>query len=206
MTRICIDPGGHGGIAWGTSRENAQCQKMPETRRDLIDLLAEIVFGHPRDCVAYLEKVAPFIPDAGASQMFEFGIQAERPGAILETLGVRLIEVTPQTWQKALNLGNSERQRVPQAPRMSSPPRGSSPGQKREWKKLHGPAHKLSVDAFKKENAEAIKSIKSGNARATRDWKNKLKAESQRRFPTLSNTLANADALLILDYSFQQLT
>ena len=34
-----------------------------------------------------------------------------------------------------------------------------------------------------------------------REWKNKLKAEAQRRFPTLAVTLKTADALLILDYA-----
>jgi len=37
-----------------------------------------------------------------------------------------------------------------------------------------------------------------------RVWKNKLKAEAQRRFPTLTVTLATADALLILDYALRQ--
>ena len=32
------------------------------------------------------------------------------------------------------------------------------------------------------------------------EWKNKLKAEAQRRFPELKVTLKTADALLILDY------
>lgn len=32
------------------------------------------------------------------------------------------------------------------------------------------------------------------------EWKNKLKAEAQRRFPKLSVTLSTADALLILEY------
>lgn len=32
------------------------------------------------------------------------------------------------------------------------------------------------------------------------EWKRKLKAEAQRRFPTIDVTLWNADALLILDY------
>ena len=32
-------------------------------------------------------------------------------------------------------------------------------------------------------------------------WKNKLKAEAQRRFPNLTVTNATADALLLLDYS-----
>jgi hypothetical protein len=33
------------------------------------------------------------------------------------------------------------------------------------------------------------------------EWKNKLKAEAQRRFPHLSVTLKTADSLLILDYA-----
>lgn len=36
------------------------------------------------------------------------------------------------------------------------------------------------------------------------DWKRKLKAEAQRRFPQLNVTLATADALLILDYAIRQ--
>jgi hypothetical protein len=33
------------------------------------------------------------------------------------------------------------------------------------------------------------------------EWKNKLKAEAQRRFPNLKVTLSTSDALLILDYA-----
>lgn len=36
------------------------------------------------------------------------------------------------------------------------------------------------------------------------EWKNKLKAEAQRRYPSCHVTLATADALLILDYAVQQ--
>lgn len=36
--------------------------------------------------------------------------------------------------------------------------------------------------------------------RTQTQWKNHLKAEAQRRFPTLNVTLATADALLILEY------
>jgi hypothetical protein len=35
-------------------------------------------------------------------------------------------------------------------------------------------------------------------------WKAKLKAEAQRRFPSLTVTLATADALLLLDYALRQ--
>jgi len=37
-----------------------------------------------------------------------------------------------------------------------------------------------------------------------RDWKNKLKAEAQRLFPTHKITLWNADALLIANYGIKQ--
>lgn len=36
------------------------------------------------------------------------------------------------------------------------------------------------------------------------EWKNKLKAEAQRRFPHLKVTLKTADALLLLDYAIAQ--
>jgi len=36
------------------------------------------------------------------------------------------------------------------------------------------------------------------------DWKNKLKAEAQRRFPQIKVTLKTADALLLLDYAITQ--
>ena len=36
------------------------------------------------------------------------------------------------------------------------------------------------------------------------EWKNKLKAEAQRKFPHLTVTLKTADALLILDYAKHQ--
>jgi hypothetical protein len=40
----------------------------------------------------------------------------------------------------------------------------------------------------------------SAQAGGKTPWKNKLKAEAQRRFPTLNVTLKTSDALLILDY------
>jgi hypothetical protein len=51
------------------------------------------------------------------------------------------------------------------------------------------------------------KPLDLGTRRACRsagEWKNKLKAEAQRRFPELKVTLKTADALLILDYGRTQ--
>jgi len=42
---------------------------------------------------------------------------------------------------------------------------------------------------------------KRATCKSDTEWKNKLKAEAQRRFPTQTVTLDTADALLILDYA-----
>ena len=46
------------------------------------------------------------------------------------------------------------------------------------------------------------KALSLGNSKGMKktEWKNKLKAEAQRRFPNLSVTLSTADALLIIEY------
>jgi len=179
---IAIDPGCSGGIAYQTV-DGVKVINMPETRRDTIDSLRIILTRCIPSATAYIEKVASYIPDGGASQMFEFGRNVERVGCILETLGVPIIEVRPQEWQKGLSLGNSDRHRVPSSPR----------GASKEEKK-----------AFKLTNAELIKGIKTANAKAKRDWKTRLKAEAQRRWPDQKVTLSTCDALLILSYAIQR--
>lgn len=143
---------------------------MPETRRGCIDLIVQAMEDYlgPEPIVAYVEKITGWIPDGGASQMFEFGKSVERVSCILETLGIRIIEITPQAWQKALGLGKADRMKA-------------APG---------------ASDAEKK-------AIKTYNSSCKRDWKNKLKAEAERRFPGQKITLKTSDALLILDVAIQ---
>jgi len=43
----------------------------------------------------------------------------------------------------------------------------------------------------------------SGNCASKTEWKNKLKALAQRKFPGVSVTLSTSDALLIMDYAEQ---
>lgn len=176
-TYIGVDPGG--GIAW-SNRFGTFAVAIPETRRDMIDIFKKIQSDHQGQAgpVAYVEKNVPYIPDAGPSAMYEYGRRAERPGCILECLDIRTIEVRPQKWQEELNLGKSER--VPPL-RM---PKGLTMAAKIKWRSI---------------NKAKLESIRSYNARAKRDWKGKLKEEAQRRFPKLSVTLYNCDALLILE-------
>lgn len=182
-TIIAVDPGASGGVAWHDGTK-VWAVPMLETRRDLIDLFSGIQKANGiAPIVAYTEKISGFIPDGGASMMFQFGAACERIGAILETLGIRIIEVTPQRWQKHLSLGNSDRISAPRCPK------GLKGAAKEQWKE---------------QNAEAIKAAKAHNARAKTEWKNKLKSEAQRRFPGTPITLKTCDACLILDYAMQQ--
>jgi len=180
---IAVDPGVNGGVAWiSGDASRVQAVHMPATVNDSVRLFCDISKDMTGEFVAYIEKISGYIPGAGG-MLFEFGRQVERPSAILATLGVRIIEVTPQNWQKALSLGNSGRSRVP------SVPRGLDEPAKAAWRAAH---------------AEEIKAVKRANAHLKTEWKGKLKAEAQRRFPGLDITLATCDALLILEYGRMQ--
>ena len=180
---IAVDPGVNGGVAWiGGDSPRVQAIHMPATVNDSVRLFCDIVKGMNGEFVAYIEKISGYIPGAGG-MLFEFGRQVERPSAILTTLGIRIIEVTPQNWQKGLSLGNSGRGRVP------SVPRGLDEPAKAAWRAAH---------------AEEIKMVKSANARLKKEWKNRLKDAAQKRFPDINVTLATCDALLLLDYAKMQ--
>lgn len=184
-TIIAIDPGASGGIAW-VDIAGVHCISMPETRGDVINLFKQTIgiIGDGADSiVAYHEKISGYIPDGGPSMMFQFGANCERVGCILETLGVRIIEITPQAWQKELGLGKKDLRKVPKCP-----------------EELKG-AHR---DKWKREHEEEIKTVKTHNAVAKREWKGKLKSEAQRRFPMSGVTLRTCDALLILDFAIRR--
>lgn len=109
---IAVDPGASGGVAWSTktavgddySTDIITAQKLPESRGDLITLLRGITQG-AAVYTAYIEKVNGFNP-GNQGHTFQFGRNVERPECILETLGVRIVLVTPQRWQGALGLGH----------------------------------------------------------------------------------------------------
>lgn len=179
-TFIAVDPGGSGAIAW-SNRQGVFVEPMPPTRRDTISLLQRALTESVNP-IAYMEKVSPFIPDGGASMMFEYGRKVERVGCILEVFNIRIIEIIPRSWQKELGLGKSERIAPPRMPK------GFNPAQKAAWRAQN----KIAIDA-----------ARVHNAKAKRDWKNKLKEECQRRFPQQNVTLKTCDALLLLDAAYK---
>ncbi|MEI8375279.1 MAG: hypothetical protein WCJ35_20855 [Planctomycetota bacterium] len=147
-TLIAIDPGKSGGIAWTMQDSLTNGCPMPETEGDVLDRLRELAIDHH---TAYVEEVGGY---CGAGQpgsaMFTFGRGFGFILGCLMSMGVSVVLVKPQKWQKHFSLGTAR------------------------------------------------------EAGSKTDWKNKLKAEAQRRYPTLDVTLKTADALLILDYARNQ--
>ncbi len=146
---IAIDPGVSGGVAVSAFGKTF-CQPMPDTEGDRLALIRDLARSaevEDVECVCVLEKVGGFVGKGQpGSSMFKFGAHYGFLTGVVQALGVRLVLVRPQTWQKGFGLGTA---------------------------------------------------ASCANAR---EWKNKLKAEAQRRFPHLAVTLATADALLILDW------
>jgi len=146
-----------------------------------------------------MEDNPDYVPNASPSTMCAYGRGQERPACILETLGVRIVMVRPQVWQKALNLGNSDRIALPRCPATRNKTTDST-AFKRSSRQANGAAKKK----WEMENGPAIKSAKAYNDGAKRDWKNKLKAMAQRLFPGARVTLDTADALLLLEYAMRR--
>ena len=146
---LAIDPGQSGGAAvmqFGKTYAHA----MPATQGDVLELIRSIKVAADIECeplVCVLEEVGGFAGKAQpGSAMFKFGEHYGFIKGVVQTLGIRLVLVRPQIWQKTFGLGTASR------------------------------------------------------CVSKSEWKNKLKAEAQRRFPHLAITLKTADALLILDW------
>lgn len=98
MIYIGIDPGKSGGIAWIT--DGKPCvEKMPDTLKDLWDLIRDIRFA--RDCKAYIEQVHSS-PQMGVKSAFTFGNGFGHLEMALTGHGIPFERVRPQAWQKAM--------------------------------------------------------------------------------------------------------
>ena len=149
---IAIDPGVSGGVAVFAFNKTV-CHAMPDTEGDRLELIRDLARSAEVEgvhCVCVLEEVNGFVGKAQpGSAMFKFGEHYGFIKGVVQTLGIRLVLVRPQVWQKYYSLGTASR------------------------------------------------------CASKTEWKNKLKAEAQRRFPQLTVTLATADALLILEWAVQ---
>lgn len=92
-----IDPGLSGGLA--ICRDGiVEAYKMPETERDVFDLMESWAFDNP---VVYLEAVHS-MPGQGVASSFKFGRGYGFLRGVITALHYPLHDVSPQKWQKAL--------------------------------------------------------------------------------------------------------
>jgi len=105
MLYIGIDPGVNGGIAWQHERGDSvtvHAVKMPDSLRDLSDLLASLVeTDNLKSCA--LEKVASRTGQ-GVRSIFTFGYQYGIVRASVVCHKIPLELVSAQRWQKPFGL------------------------------------------------------------------------------------------------------
>jgi crossover junction endodeoxyribonuclease RuvC len=100
---IGVDPGVSGGIAWkhgGSPTMHAE--KMPQTDRDILELLHDIAVPSKR-AFAVLEKVGA-MPGQGVSSTFKFGMGFGGLKMALTAAQCPFELVTPQKWKKEFGL------------------------------------------------------------------------------------------------------
>lgn len=180
---IAIDPGSKGGVCILHDGE-LSVHKMPETERDICDLLEQAQrysYGASFDGSApapltrcFMEKVGGFIGGGGqpGSAMFSFGEGYGALKGILTALKIPFELVAPQKWQKELNLGSKGLERALLTPTMSA-----------EQKKVE------------------LKRVSLINSRKKNEWKNHLKAVAQAMYPHVKVILDTSDCLLILEWA-----
>jgi crossover junction endodeoxyribonuclease RuvC len=102
MPIVGIDPGVSGGIVCLWENDRLEAWKIPETERDIFDLLEGC--SNPADNfipVVFLEFVRSS-PQQGVVSSFTFGRGYGFLRGIITALKYPLHDVTPQKWQKAL--------------------------------------------------------------------------------------------------------
>lgn len=99
---IAIDPGKEGGIVvYSLDRgELIEAIHMPETPMDVLTLISK----YQKNAFCYLERVQG-MPGQGGSAMFNFGKGFGHLEMALLARNIPTEEVTPQKWQKELQLG-----------------------------------------------------------------------------------------------------
>ena len=103
---IGVDPGANGAIAWIDERGKSCVEKMPDTLRDLWELIRDIT-NFPRSAIdgrrykAYIEQVSSS-PQMGVVSSFSFGRGYGNLEMALTAAGIPFERVRPQVWQKAM--------------------------------------------------------------------------------------------------------
>ena len=109
---IGIDPGKGGGVAivyFGERYKKWVAHKCPKTIKEMSILLK--MFNHiSPNAKCFIESVHAF-PTDGRSSAFKFGMNFGIWQGILESLNIETVLVTPQKWQKELELSKNKQER-----------------------------------------------------------------------------------------------
>ncbi len=99
---ISIDPGSIGCVCLFKPSGDVISTKMPDTPKDLFDLLKSYVLEYNITC--YMEKVQG-LPGMGGSPMFNFGKGYGHLEMALLALEIKTVTTRPQEWQKVFGIG-----------------------------------------------------------------------------------------------------
>jgi len=99
---VAIDPGVSGGIAYEDGG-TVHALPMPATLGDLADLIRILAADGP---TFWLEELPKFAGKMSASSMGVMFRNFGRVEALIASARCRIEYITPQRWQKALNLGD----------------------------------------------------------------------------------------------------
>jgi hypothetical protein len=98
---LTIDPGLSGGIAWRDTEYEISACPMPEGLTEIVDKLRIIQKENP-GIVAVIEKTGTYMPGNSGPGAVTFARHCGHIEAILCTLGISTIQVTPQKWMKCI--------------------------------------------------------------------------------------------------------
>jgi hypothetical protein len=102
MYYMGIDPGKAGGIAFISPDGKAIAQSMPETPRDICDLLRTMRSASGGDVRAFIESEHAFHKQ-GVTSAFTFGFGTGFLHGCLVALDICYEEISPARWQRGLS-------------------------------------------------------------------------------------------------------
>lgn len=109
MIFIGIDPGMKGGVAFTCNeKKHYAAFPMPQTRRQLCDLLYSIKALYDQDTIKAVVECVHSMPKQGVASTFKFGKGYGEVLGILAALGVEIHEPTPQAWKKLMLAGTDK--------------------------------------------------------------------------------------------------
>jgi hypothetical protein len=97
---IAIDPGASGGLAWHNGDGVVCAKAMPDGMSEQIDFLRTLMLSGHKDAI--IENVGGYMPGNSGPAACKFARHVGHLEAACYCLGISVVKVAPQTWQKTL--------------------------------------------------------------------------------------------------------